>query len=140
MPMRNSVFVDTSGWLCFTDQAQPEHEFTKNWLAHHLRNGGKLVSTSEVFSELLALLTTRSRISRPQILDGIVRLRLIPSLEIAHITSELHEEAFQLLQARPDKNWSWVDAASFVVMQHYQLTQALTTDHHFAQAGFEVLI
>ena len=29
---------------------------------------------------------------------------------------------------------------SFVVMQDYGLTDALTTDHHFEQAGFNALL
>jgi hypothetical protein len=29
---------------------------------------------------------------------------------------------------------------SFVVMRELKLSQALTTDHHFAQAGFEALL
>lgn len=33
-----------------------------------------------------------------------------------------------------------VDCASFVVMQQRRITQALTTDHHFEQAGFVRLL
>jgi len=29
-----------------------------------------------------------------------------------------------------------IDCTSFVVMQQLALTEALTTDHHFEQAGF----
>jgi uncharacterized protein len=40
-----------------------------------------------------------------------------------------------LLQ-RPDKEWSLTDCISFIVMEEHGLTEALTADHHFAQAGF----
>ena len=98
------------------------------------------MTTNYVLTELVALLSARSRFSRLQILRGVDSIQQSPRFQIFHITPELHEEAFQLLQARPDKNWSWVDAASFVVMRQNQITQALTTDHHFEQAGFEALI
>ena len=39
-----------------------------------------------------------------------------------------------------DKEWSLTDCTSFVVMQEEGLTDALTTDHHFEQAGFTVLL
>ncbi len=44
------------------------------------------------------------------------------------------------LVARADKEWSLVDCASFVVMQQRGLTEALTTDRHFEQAGFVRLL
>lgn len=40
-----------------------------------------------------------------------------------------------MLERYADKDWSLVDAASFVVMRHMGITEAFTTDHHFAQAG-----
>jgi len=46
----------------------------------------------------------------------------------------------QPFAARPDTEWSLVDCLSFVVMKQRRLTQALTTDHHFAQAGFRALL
>jgi predicted nucleic acid-binding protein len=33
-----------------------------------------------------------------------------------------------------------VDCASFAVMQSEGLLEALTTDHHFEQAGFQALL
>jgi predicted nucleic acid-binding protein len=45
-----------------------------------------------------------------------------------------------LLQSRLDKDWSLCDAVSFVLMQQRGVTEALTTDHHFEQAGFVRLL
>ncbi|MGI9060786.1 MAG: type II toxin-antitoxin system VapC family toxin [Ktedonobacteraceae bacterium] len=52
------------------------------------------------------------------------------------MNTELDAEAWMLLKNRIDKEWSLVDASSFVVMTRYGMTEALTTDHHFTQAGF----
>jgi predicted nucleic acid-binding protein len=41
---------------------------------------------------------------------------------------------------RHDKAWSLTDCTSFVVMRQHRLTEALTTDHHFEQAGFKMLL
>lgn len=71
------------------------------------------------------------RASRPQILDCIITARRLSRLETIHITPELHSRAFELLLSRPDKEWSWVDAASFVIMQERAISQSLITDHHF---------
>ncbi len=39
-----------------------------------------------------------------------------------------------------DKEWSLTDCISFVVMEERGLIGALTSDHHFEQAGFSVLL
>ncbi len=46
----------------------------------------------------------------------------------------------EILRGRLDKTYSLCDAASFVVMREYGLTEALTTDKHFTQEGFVRLL
>jgi predicted nucleic acid-binding protein len=55
-------------------------------------------------------------------------------------TQAVHEAAaWELLQQRPDKEYSLVDATSFVLMRALGIERAFTFDAHFAQEGFEVL-
>ena len=63
-----------------------------------------------------------------------------PLVEIVHINQELDKKAWQMLANRLDKEWSLVDAASFVVMKERGLTEALTADHHFEQSSFVRLL
>ncbi len=46
----------------------------------------------------------------------------------------------ELYRGRPDKEWSLTDCISFVVMRDEHLTEALTADRHFEQAGFKPLL
>ena len=57
-----------------------------------------------------------------------------------HVTPELYAEGWQLYSNRLDKDWGMIDCISFVIMQERNLTEALTSDHHFEQAGFKVLL
>jgi len=52
----------------------------------------------------------------------------------------LFERGVGLFRQRPDKEWSLTDCISFVVMRDASLTEALTGDHHFEQAGFSALL
>ena len=65
---------------------------------------------------------------------------LPPNVRIIPASRDLLERGFQLLSHSMDKAWSLTDCTSFVVMQEEGLTDALTTDHHFEQAGFTVLL
>jgi len=49
-------------------------------------------------------------------------------------------DGVRLYAQRPDKEWSLTDCISFVVMRRHDITEALTGDHHFEQAGFIALL
>ena len=50
------------------------------------------------------------------------------------------EQGMQLYERRQDKRWSMTDCISLVVMREERITEALTADHHFEQAGFTTLL
>jgi predicted nucleic acid-binding protein len=64
----------------------------------------------------------------------------LPLVDIIWVDEALTRAAFTLLHAQPDKTYSVCDAVSFLLMRERGLTEALTTDHHFAQAGFRPLL
>lgn len=68
------------------------------------------------------------------VVDMDQRTQIIPA------TSSLLRRAVDLFVGRRDKSWSLTDCTSFVIMQDQGLTDALTADHHFEQAGFHALL
>ena len=56
------------------------------------------------------------------------------------MSQELFDRGVALYGERADKEWSVTDCISFLVMHDFRVTEALTTDHHYAQAGFVVLL
>ena len=62
------------------------------------------------------------------------------NVEIIPLSEELYDRAMELYRDRRDKEWGITDCISFVVMQDHALTEALTTDEHFKQAGFRALL
>jgi len=63
-----------------------------------------------------------------------------PNVEIVPLSEELYKRGWLLYRERMDKEWSLTDCISYIVMQERSLTDALTTDKHFRQAGFIVLL
>jgi uncharacterized protein len=136
MATKSSLFVDTSGWPYLVDRSTALHRDVQTIYQQAIAHQKLLVTTNYIIAELVALLTSRSRISRQQIVLFVDALKAAPQVEIIHMNTELDAEAWMLLKNRIDKKWSLVDASSFVVMTRYGMTEALTTDHHFTQAGF----
>jgi uncharacterized protein len=130
------MFVDTSGWASACDRSQTWHQQAEAIVRRARQDGIRLVTTNYVLAELVALLTNPLRNPRHQQILFLKSLRQAAWVEIIHIDQALDAAAWQLWQSRPDKSWSLVDCASFVVMGERNLVESLTTDHHFEQAGF----
>lgn len=60
--------------------------------------------------------------------------------EVVRLTPELFDRAFALYSRCLDKDWGLVDCVSFTVMWEQGSRQALTSDRHFVQAGFQALM
>lgn len=138
MPRSSDLFVDTSGWASFVYRPDPHHRDVANSVQVAVQHQRQLITTSYIITELVALLT-RNRFPRPAIIVAINKLKNDPNVVILHVDESIDAEAWQLLQGRQDKDWSLVDAASFVEMQRFGIGEALTTDHHFEQAGFTIV-
>jgi len=126
------MFLDTSGLLCLHNRAEPFHAQART-LYHAAR--GRLTH-NYVLAGFVALANAR-RLPRMAALTFIVDLVGNPDIETAWVDVALHREAIDLLLARQDKTDSLCDAVSFVVMRQRHLAEALTTDHHFEQEGFQ---
>jgi len=63
-----------------------------------------------------------------------------PNVTIVPLSEDLYARAFRLYRERPDKDWGFTDCISFIAMQGRKITEVLTTDEHFQQAGFRALL
>ena len=136
----NRIYVDTSGWGNLVDTLQEFHAETKTIYLNAKQNGSRLVTTNYVIAELVALLSSPLRIPRNKSIKFIESIKSSALVDIVHIEEDLDAKSWELLKNRADKNWSLVDCSSFVVMQENKILEALTTDHHFEQAGFVRLL
>lgn len=136
----NALFVDTGGWACLADRREQHHATAARIYRDARRQGRLVVTTNYVLAELVALLTSPKRLPRPRIITFIEAIKLAPKTEVVHIDASLDAQAWQLLVSRQDKEWSLVDGTSFIIMQQRGIIDALTTDHHFEQAGFVRLL
>jgi hypothetical protein len=131
-----ALFVDTAGWVACADEADPLHERSVAARDGWLEAGRMLLTTDYVVDETLTLLRFRLGLDAAeawwQQVDGSSRLRR------EFITLARADKARALFFRYRDKAFSFTDCTSFAVMRELRLQEALTTDHHFAQAGFAI--
>ena len=63
-----------------------------------------------------------------------------PAIEVVWVDASMNEAGLNLLEHRLDRGYSLCDAVSFILMRQRSIHEALTTDHHFAQEGFNRLL
>jgi predicted nucleic acid-binding protein len=130
-----SYFADTSLFVAFLN---PRDEFHDVAVSHIADESRRLVTTDWILVELGNFVSKRR--ARRLFVPFVRDLRADPLVEIAPPSSHDFERSLELYDRRPDKHWSMTDCLSFLVMRKRNLTEALTTDHHFVQAGFKVVL
>ena len=78
--------------------------------------------------------------NRAAFLEFLEFVRESPLVTIVPASEELFQRGVELFAQRPDKKWTLTDCISFVAIQDEGITEALTEDHHFEQAGFAALL
>ena len=136
----NKIFVDTSGWASLFDPKEQFHSKADSVYKTIREPGTRLITTNYIVAELTAVLTSPLRIPRSKIINYIEGLKTSEVVDLLHIDESLDARAWKLLKERSDKQWSLVDCSSFVVMNEIGISEALTSDHNFEQAGFVRLL
>jgi uncharacterized protein len=131
------LFVDTAGWVACADTTDLAHKRAIAWRNSRLLEGAVLVSTDYIVDETLTLLRVRYGLGIAEKWWRYVDTS--PRLRWEHISPERAEKARTIFFRYTDKEFSFTDCTSFVVMRELSLRNALTTDHHFEQAGFVIL-
>lgn len=61
-------------------------------------------------------------------------------LEVIETSGKTLQKGWEIFKMHLDKNWSLTDCITFYVMKERKIRKALTSNHHFIQAGFEALL
>jgi len=130
-----SVFADTFYFLALLNERDAAH---KRAVAASRIPGLTLMTTEFVLIELADALCRPPQRDEVPALWSVVETD--PAFRLVRATSELVQRGRRLYRERADKEWPLTDCISFLVMQDHGLSEVLTADHHFEQAGFKALL
>lgn len=124
------IFVDTSAWFAYADRRDADHQRAVDW---YDVNDEYLLTTDYVIDELLTLM--RARNQRQLAIELGVNLFAEELAQVVYLSQDQITRAWSVFRKYSDKDWSFTDCTSKVVMEDLGLTTAFTFDHHFRQFG-----
>jgi len=128
-------FADSFFFFALLDEDDEAHERAVNIVRSLKAN---LLTTPWVLTELADGLAAPPR--RMEVVAFVEFLRSHPRVTILPLEELLFQEGLELYSHRQDKDWTLTDCISFAAMARHHITEALTGDHHFEQAGFKALL
>lgn len=133
-----AVFADASYWIAILNPQDRLHEQAVAVSRPALV--ARLVTSEMVLAEVLSFFAGRGSQARQAAARLAADLRNDQGTAIVLQTSAQFQRALALYARRPDKTWGLTDCASFLIMEEQGITEALTRDRHFEQAGFTALL
>jgi len=129
-----TYFADTSYYISVLSPKDAFHGLAVELAG---RKDVAVVTTTYVLMELAAYFARPPQ--RANLILFVDRLRQASNLTIVPCDAELFDKGWDRYSRHIDKGWSLVDCISFLIMEARGLREALATDRHFIQAGFQTL-
>ena len=128
-PRSAYIFVDSSAWYALVNTRDKNHLAAKRFLDA----GHRLLTTNFVIDETITLVLVRKGYQAA--LDLGEQLWSEEQACIVWLSRADQRAAWQLFKRYSDKEFSFTDCTSFVVMERLGLTHAFVFDEDFSQTG-----
>lgn len=124
------IFVDTGAWFARFVPSDRDHPAARDWFE---RNTYPLITSDYIIDELLTVLKARKEYQRalevgPSLFNGNV-------CDLVWITQADVNNAWRVFSTYRDKEWSFTDCVSHVMMERLGITTAVAFDEHFREFG-----
>ncbi len=129
------IFVDTSAWFASVIPSDPNYGKAIAWLT---ANAEPLFTTDYIVDETLTLLRARGERQRALTLGN--NFFGGDLAKVYRLSNENLQQAWEVFRDYDDKEWSFTDCASKIVMENLGITTAFAFDHHFHQFGTIVVV
>ena len=127
----NRTFIDTAFVVALVNHKDQYHDQAVE-LSKKYENDPTLITEAV----LLEIGNALAKDFKQEAVEIIKAFRSSDEVVIIEQDSQLFVKGFEMYEKYKDKAWGMVDCISFVAMREHKITDALTTDDHFKQAGF----
>ncbi len=138
MAVPRQIFVDTSGFYALLVAKDATHGEAVAILKSAQQSHRGFVTSDYVLDETATLLSARGcRHLLAPLFDSVMESRVC---RVEWISPERFTAARKHILTHADRGWSFTDCVSFGLMRELRLTEALSKDSHFTEAGFTPLL
>ena len=132
------VFADAGYWIALLNPKDNLH--AKALEVSNTLGRSRLVTSELVLAEVLNAFANKGPSLRKAACSLVDQIRSNPNAEVVPMTSSMFREAMERYRLRDDKPWGLTDCTSFLIMEQRGITEALSGDRDFQQAGFTALL
>jgi len=137
MAANDRLFLD-SGYVIALEAENDQHhsDASYHWTTL-FQSPLLLVTTSYVLDEIVTFLNSRRQHTKAaRVGDNLLSAS---NIQLIHVDEALFRDGWSYFKQHADKTFSLTDCISFVLMKRFEISEALTFDRHFEQAGFTKL-
>src|SRR5438128_5475283 len=131
-----TVFADSYFFFSLANPNDPAHvkavDFARAYTGSTVTTGWVITEVGDGWSKPIH--------RRQAFVNLLADLKANPQTIIVSTSDELLGQGIELFTQRPDKERTLTDCISIVVMKKEGISEALTGDRHFEQAGFVALL
>ncbi|MEW5746584.1 MAG: PIN domain-containing protein [Nitrospirota bacterium] len=134
--MKRDIFVDTSAFIALRVSDDACHKRAAAFLKTIKEQRLRLHTTNFILDEVYTYFCRSHKVA----MEMAELIRSNPLITLHRVDAEEEERAWEILKNFSDKEFSYTDATSFIVMESLTIDTAFAFDEHFKQYGKFVLV
>jgi predicted nucleic acid-binding protein len=132
-----TLFANASFFVAYHNSKDVNHQAARDLAREFEGRPVLLVTTDYIFDEVMTVLLVRGN-KNLAIQAGRAIIK-DPNIEILRIDEDLFNEAWEIFQSFEDKEWSFTDCTSYVLMKKLGIGTGISFDKHFKQFGVQAI-
>jgi predicted nucleic acid-binding protein len=132
-----TLFANASFFVAYHNLKDVNHQAARDLVQEFEGRSVLMVTTDYIFDEVMTVLLVKG--SKDLAIRAGRAILQDPTIEILRIDEELFNEAWEIFQNFKDKEWSFTDCTSYVLMKKLDIGTGISFDKHFKQFGVQVM-
>ena len=134
------IFLDTSLLVAYYNADDVNHSDARELVKEMEGRKVSLLTSDYIFDETLTVILVRvGKQKAIEVCNALLKDIEAENIKLMLVDEEVFRKATEIFTRFVDKEWSFTDCTSYILMKDAGITKGASFDEHFRQFGFEVL-